>query len=164
MEKDNQLLLKKLVEISMGKRSTIPARNTSRNNVPSLQKTSSLESLEESKAAPKTQRYATSHRSSLNNHAKMKELRRIEQENAKIATKILSIKPSLRAIELQRDFEVHQSISEGLRRIKKKKIPMYEGKQGTLPPIQIYNDEIAEQPLVEESQESVKRSQEVNVR
>jgi len=33
------------------------------------------------------------------------------------------------------DYNKHRKISNGLRRIKKKKIPIYEGRAGALPPI-----------------------------
>lgn len=142
LEKDNQLLLKKLVEISLGKRSTIPVnplRNSSSNqriSLYGLKKELSLENvLEDARVEQKvlkTARYVTTTKS-LNNHIKIQELRRIERENKKIADKIISIQPTMRSEDLEIDFMAHKSISEGLRRIKKRRIPMFEGL--TLPPI-----------------------------
>lgn len=84
MEKDNNLLLKKLVDISMGKRSTIPApihtsRNPQRISIyPGLKKDISLESLESEKAPKTTRNTVQTTAKSLHSHIRMQELRRIE--------------------------------------------------------------------------------------
>ena len=67
---------------------------------------------------------------SLNAYKKQEELKRIERENLKIAQKIFSMKPSIRATDHLKSFEYHQSISLGMRRIKKTKLEASE-----LPPI-----------------------------
>lgn len=98
IEKDNNLLLKKLVEISMGKRSTIPGnplRNSGTNQrvsiYPGLKKELSLDNVLESKPLKTARNVTTAQVKSLNNHVKKEELRRIERENKKIAEKIISI-------------------------------------------------------------------------
>ena len=59
----------------------------------------------------------------------------IERENLKIALNIYKTKATLPAMKMIQDFNRHRKISNGLRRIKKKKIPAYEGRAGALPPI-----------------------------
>ena len=54
--------------------------------------------------------------------SRKKELQRIEKENYKIAQKIFSIQPSVNAHELESQFKDHKSLSEGLRKIKRRKI------------------------------------------
>jgi hypothetical protein len=56
----------------------------------------------------------------------------------------------MRSDDLELDFKTHKSISEGLRRIKKRRIPVYEGKQGALPPIV---DALPPTPLLDGTEE-----------
>jgi hypothetical protein len=138
IKKDNEVLLRKLVEISMGKRSTIPSYNTHRGNqirnsasvnkIEPLRRSIDSEDRGESRYKTHRQNNNCSSSKSLNMHYKIQELRRIEHENVKIAKKIISIQPSLKAIELEHQYVQHKTLSEGLRKIKKKRIPNYEGK------------------------------------
>ena len=70
---------------------------------------------------------------------KKEELRRIERENMKIARKIIEMKPGFKVDEMLNEWNQTKSISLGLRRIKKKKIPITDGKMGLLPPLSTSN-------------------------
>ena len=52
---------------------------------------------------------------SLNTAKKREDLRRIEQENLKLARKIFEIRPSICASEQVKDWKYQKSISDGLR-------------------------------------------------
>ena len=63
------------------------------------------------------------------------ELERIERENQKIAKKIFCLKSNLNKNEFRKDFIQHEAIKNNLARMKKKRMPQYEGRPGLLPPI-----------------------------
>ena len=62
-------------------------------------------------------------------------MERIERENQKIAKKIFCLKSDLNKETFRKDFSKHESIKNNLARIKKKRIPVYAGRAGALPPI-----------------------------
>ena len=116
IEKENQKLLKKLVEISAGKKPSqnIPPKNLSKSN--------SVNSIE----------FRTK---SLHFNSRKAELERIERENQKIAKKIFCLKSDLAHGNFVKDFQHHEEIRKNLARIRKKKVPVFAGKPGYLPPI-----------------------------
>lgn len=63
------------------------------------------------------------------------ELERIERENQKIAKKIFTLKSDLNKGAFQRDFNRHEAIKNNLARMKKKRMPVYAGRPGALPPM-----------------------------
>ena len=72
------------------------------------------------------------------------EILRIEAENVRIAKKLMNAKPSLDIKAMENQFHLHKSLSVGLRKIRKKKIPIHEGRAGFLPPIDLLNSETGE--------------------
>ena len=108
--------MKKLVEISAGKKATISVPQAS------LSKSHSVATLE----------FKTK---SLHFNQRKQELERIERENQKIAKKIFCLKSDLNKETFRKDFSKHESIKNNLARIKKKRIPVYAGRAGALPPI-----------------------------
>mmetsp|Transcript_2460 Transcript_2460/g.2408 ORF Transcript_2460/g.2408 Transcript_2460/m.2408 type:complete len:207 (-) Transcript_2460:62-682(-) len=78
------------------------------------------------------------------------ELERIEKENLKIAQKIYELKPCMMVNELEHEFKQHKKYSESIRRLKKKKLPKFNGRPGHLPPLE---DEQEDDPYVEKDKE-----------
>ena len=110
-------MLKKLVEISAGKKvgTNLPAG--------ALGKSHSVSNIEfKAKSLHFNQRKA--------------ELERIERENQKIAKKIFCLKSDLNKDAFRKDFSKHEAIKNNLARIRKKKMPVYAGRPGVLPPIE----------------------------
>ena len=62
-------------------------------------------------------------------------MERIERENQKIAKKIFTLKSDLNKNTFQKDFNRHEAIKQNLARMKKKRLPVYAGRAGTLPPM-----------------------------
>ena len=62
-------------------------------------------------------------------------MERIERENQKIAKKIFCLKSNLNKQAFERDFIQHESMKANMARIRKKKVPVYGGRAGALPPI-----------------------------
>ena len=117
IERDNQKLLKKLVEISAGKKAPATIATSG------LGKSHSVANIEfKAKSLHFNQRKA--------------ELERIERENQKIAKKIFTLKSDLNKNTFQKDFNRHEAIKNNLARMKKKRMPFYAGRQGALPPIE----------------------------
>lgn len=112
-------MLKKLVEISAGKKVplNLPAAEPR-----ALGKSHSVANIEfKAKSLHFNQRKA--------------ELERIERENQKIAKKIFCLKSDLNKEGFRKDFNRHENIKNNMARIKKKRIPIYGGRPGTLPPL-----------------------------
>lgn len=63
-------------------------------------------------------------------------MERIERENQKIAKKIFCLKSDLGKDGFRKDFNRHEAIKNNLARMKKKKMPLYGGRPGALPPIE----------------------------
>ena len=72
---------------------------------------------------------------SLHFNQRKAELERIERENQKIAKKIFCLKSDLNKNNFSRDFGRHEAIKNNLARIKKKKVPDFNGRHGALPPL-----------------------------
>ena len=72
---------------------------------------------------------------SLHFNSRKAELERIERENQKIAKKIFCLKSDLNKDSFAKDFNRHEAIKNNLARIKKKRMPAYAGKVGSLPPL-----------------------------
>jgi len=107
--------LKKLVEISAG-RTVKPSGGAN------LQKSHSVASIEfKAKSLHFNQRKA--------------ELERIERENQKIAKKIFCLKSNLNKDSMKKDFVRHESMKANMARIRRKKVPVYGGRGGALPPL-----------------------------
>jgi hypothetical protein len=53
----------------------------------------------------------------------------------------MNVKPSLDIRAMENQFHHHQYISLGMQRIKKKKIPVHDGRLGLLPPLEVSNSE-----------------------
>ena len=51
------------------------------------------------------------------------------------------MKPSIRQLDMEMDFQKHKQIQRGIRQIAKKKFPVYDGKVGALPPLNHTNSE-----------------------
>ena len=68
---------------------------------------------------------------------------RIDRENIQLAKKLMNVKPSLDIRAMENHFNHHKYISMGMQRIKKKRIPIHEGRVGHLPPIEVSNSESA---------------------
>eukprot|EP00347_Sterkiella_histriomuscorum_P022256 403331127 len=112
IDRDNQLLLRKLVEIQAGKRSQLPKSQ------------SQLSLVNDFRAK------------SLHLSKRKLELERIERENLKIAQKIYELKPHLQVQDLEQEFVNHKRYSQSIRRLTKKRLPVnQQGKHGHLPPI-----------------------------
>ena len=119
IEKDNQKLLKKLVEISTGKKPNLHKLD----NGTTLGKSHSVAAIEfKAKSLHFNQRKA--------------ELERIERENQKIAKKIFCLKSNLKKSQFEKDFEAHESMKANIARIRKKRVPVYAGRGGGLPPME----------------------------
>ena len=119
IEKDNQKLLKKLVEISTGKKPNLHKLD----NGGTLGKSHSVAAIEfKAKSLHFNQRKA--------------ELERIERENQKIAKKIFCLKSNLKKSQFEKDFEAHEAMKANIARIRKKRVPVYAGRGGGLPPME----------------------------
>ena len=62
-------------------------------------------------------------------------MERIERENQKIAKKIFCLKSNLNKEVFKRDFVQHEAMKANMARIRKKKVPVYGGRAGGLPPL-----------------------------
>ena len=65
---------------------------------------------------------------------------RIESENIRLAGKLMNVKPSYDLKKFENQFNHHQYISINMRKIKKKKIPIHDGRLGQLPPLEIVTE------------------------
>ena len=72
---------------------------------------------------------------SLHFNQRKAELERIERENQKIAKKIFCLKSNLNKDAMKKDFDRHEHMKANMARIRRKKVPVYGGRGGALPPL-----------------------------
>lgn len=63
------------------------------------------------------------------------QLERIERDNQKIAKKIFGLKSDLNKDKFMTEFKEHQSYKANIIKIKKRTVPVHEGRAGHLPPL-----------------------------
>ena len=85
---------------------------------------------------------------SLHFNSRKAELERIERENQKIAKKIFTLKSGLGKESFSKDFNRHEAIKNNLARMKKKRMPVYAGRPGALPPME-YGDDMGQDGYVD---------------
>ena len=74
-------------------------------------------------------------KNTLHSNYRKRELDKIEAENYKLAQKLFSLKSDLTKKHFDRDFMRHNNYKMNLQKIKKRSVPVQDGRHGHLPPL-----------------------------